>query len=126
MTTGEIEKYGTGFIRIRKSLEDYPELELNILNFSDFMRIELVVKSDVGLNVTKDVTKDVTKELTGKHLKILEIISHNPGITVPEIGEIIGLTKRTVKRYISDLKSENYIKREGGRKTGFWKILKNE
>jgi len=28
--TGNIEKYGSGFIRIRKALEDYPEVRLEI------------------------------------------------------------------------------------------------
>jgi len=44
----------------------------------------LVIKSDVG--------KDVGKKLTGKALNILEIIFQNPYITIPEIGEQIGLT----------------------------------
>ncbi|MDO8952056.1 MAG: putative DNA binding domain-containing protein [Draconibacterium sp.] len=156
--TGEIEKYGTGFIRIRKAMEEYPELQINILSSSDFMRIELLVKSDVTkdvglnvglnvgkygvqndglngakdgakegvINVRKDVRKDVRKELNLISLKILETISQNPEITVPEIEKIVDLTQRTVMRYISKLKSDNYIKRIGGRKNGYWKILKNE
>ncbi len=130
--TGEIEKYGTGFVRVRKFLKDYPELELNFISISDFFRIELIeiVTKDVGLNVRKDVRKGVRKgvrkELKVKSLEIIEIIIQNPGITVPELGRLIGLTERSTMRHISNLKKEKYIKREGGRKDGYWKILKNE
>jgi len=158
---GEVEKYGTAFIRIRKSLESYPELEIKIIDLSDFIKVELGTKDvtkdvglnvrkngvkdgvlngvkditeDVGLNVgkndglngVKDVRKDVRKGLNVISLKILEIISQNPEITVPEIEKIVDLTQRTVMRYISKLKGDKYIKRIGGRKDGYWKILKNE
>ena len=32
--TGSIEKYGSGFIRIRKALRDYPEIEFEIKEFA--------------------------------------------------------------------------------------------
>lgn len=125
--SGEIEKYGTGFIRIRKALREYPELALNIKNSIDFLRADLIV---VGKRVKKDVRKDVRKGvrkgLSEKTLKLLKIISQNPEITVPEMELIMGVTQRTVMRYISTLKYTKHIKREGGRKNGYWKILKDE
>ena len=36
--TGEIEKYGTGFVRIRKMLKDYPETSFSVSEIGDFFR----------------------------------------------------------------------------------------
>jgi ATP-dependent DNA helicase RecG len=39
--TGDIERYGTGFIRIREHLKSYPELELMLSEMGDFFQVEL-------------------------------------------------------------------------------------
>jgi ATP-dependent DNA helicase RecG len=122
--TGEIEKYGTGFIRIRKSLIDYPELELKVIDFIDFLKVELVTKQDVGIDVGINVGINVGKEISEIQLQILSVIKENPKVTIGEIAKGIELTKRSVERNISQLKKMNYIERFGGRKFGYWKILK--
>jgi len=38
---GDIEKYGTGFIRIRKFLEGYPEVTLKIYEIGDYFKAVL-------------------------------------------------------------------------------------
>ena len=52
--TGDIEKYGTGYIRLRNWLKEYPKLRYNMKDFGDFFRIELV-----ELPVTPPVTPPV-------------------------------------------------------------------
>jgi ATP-dependent DNA helicase RecG len=162
---GEVEKYGTGFIRIRKSLESYPELGIKIIDLSDFIKVELGTKDvtkdvglnvrkggvkggvkDVGLNGVKDITKDGgiivgkdvglnvrkggvkggEKEISEIQILIFAVIKRNPRITFSEIIKNTGIARRTVERSISFLKNGKYIKREGGRKNGYWEILKNE
>ena len=135
---GEVEKYGTGFIRIRKSLESYPELAIKIIDLSDYIKVELETKDvtksgvkdgilnggkgkDVGLNVGINVGINV-----GKEVEVLKIIQAKPKITIHEIAEILGLTNRTVERYISSLKEANRIKRTGSKKTGNWEIINYE
>ena len=54
---------------------------------------------------------------------ILSLIMGNPNITSIEIHEKSGLSIRTVKRRIKDLKEQKRIKREGSNKNGYWKIL---
>jgi ATP-dependent DNA helicase RecG len=39
--TGDIERYGTGFVRIRDFLVAYPELTLKIEEMGDFFKVEL-------------------------------------------------------------------------------------
>ena len=38
---GDIEKYGTGFIRIRKLIEDYPGVSYSISETGDFFKVEM-------------------------------------------------------------------------------------
>ncbi len=64
----------------------------------------------------EDVGKDVGKE-------ILKIIERQTEITIPQIAEILSVTKRTIERHISELKKQNKIKRTGGRKTGHWEAI---
>ncbi len=42
---GDIERYGTGFVRIRKMLQEYPEIAYQISEIGDFFRIELIAEA---------------------------------------------------------------------------------
>ena len=55
--------------------------------------------------------------------RILNEISNNDSITVGELSECIGLSRRQVERYISELKSRGALIREGSRRAGHWKLL---
>jgi len=54
--------------------------------------------------------------------KICEFISENPNITLNELADKIGVTKRTIERNIQKLQNEGIIERIGSRKNGIWKI----
>lgn len=108
---GDIEKYGTGFIRIRRQLIDYPGAGFHMSEVGDFFRVEL--------------SKTTQKTTQKKSLReqILQLIAENPKISQREAAEALGLSFNTVKEYFTMLKKENRIKRLGGRKEGYWEIL---
>ena len=54
---------------------------------------------------------------------ILRNISNNPRITSAEMAKALGVSDRTVKRYISSMTEKGLIKREGSDKSGHWKVL---
>jgi predicted HTH transcriptional regulator len=87
--------------------------------FNDFRVVLFKEKKDVIIDVIKDVTKGKRK------IKILELVESNPSITTGEIASRLDLTPRTVLRDIDQLKTENRLRREGGRKKGKWIIIKN-
>ena len=39
--TGDIERYGTGFVRAREILQTYPEIVLRVEEMGDFFKVEL-------------------------------------------------------------------------------------
>lgn len=45
--TGDIERYGTGFVRIRESLQSYPEITFSIEERGDFFKAELCITPQV-------------------------------------------------------------------------------
>ena len=54
--------------------------------------------------------------------KIYGIISDNSTVTIAELSEKLGISTRAVEKQLKKLKDKGYIKREGGRKSGFWVI----
>ena len=123
-----MEKRGSGLTRIcneTKALDGYKD-ELKPMFKStptQFLTILYASSDELGL---ENVTKDVTKELSERQNIILDLIKENPLVTIPEMSLKIGVVIRTVKRDIEYLQSNGFIIREGGRKEGHWKILKNE
>jgi len=54
---------------------------------------------------------------------ILANMKADPFISYDELSDIIGLSKSTVVRYVSQLKADQRVVREGSDKTGSWKVL---
>ena len=71
--------------------------------------------------VGKDVGKDA--DLAGK---IIELIMAEPNITMEEMAVKLDVTRRTIEREIKKLRESDCIEREGGRKIGYWKVIKKE
>ena len=57
---------------------------------------------------------------------ILNELKNKNNITQKELAEKTGMSVRTIKRNMDVLKETGYIERVGARKTGHWKILKND
>ena len=55
--------------------------------------------------------------------KILELISTSPSITISEIADHLGITKRGVDKNIKKLKEKGIIRRVGPDKGGYWEVM---
>lgn len=107
--TGDIEKYGTGFIRIRKNLQNRKDIKFSF-------------KEMGGCFVTKlEATQETTQENTKK--MILHLIKENSTITRKEMVVKLKKSDSTIKEHLANLKKDGYIKRIGSNKAGYWKIL---
>jgi len=74
-------------------------------------------------NVTNDVTKEVTNELTERQRLILNLMRNNSYVTIREMSQKTGVVNRTILRDIESLQEKGIIVREGGNKSGYWKII---
>ena len=87
------------------------------LEFNSRKEKEIENKGDAVLE-RQNVTLDDTLK------SILQHISHNTKITVKELAEILEVSERHVKRYISYLKEKGFLDRTKNNRYGEWIIKK--
>ena len=63
------------------------------------------------------------KEFLKAQRMIYKMISSNPGITIAEMAANIGVSDRQVRKYLKRMTDMKFIVREGGRKSGTWRII---
>jgi len=56
--------------------------------------------------------KRVNKEMPGQHIALLLMVAENPGITMPELVQALGMPQGTVSRNVKVL--SNYVEYEEG------------
>jgi len=121
---GDIEKYGTGFIRIRKMLTDYPGVSYSISEPGDFFKVEMrhtPTKSPLKTKV--NLPENLPRNLPVSHKQIIENMLMNPKVTYNELADITGKTRETIRVHIKMLKEMKLIKRIGPHKGGHWEII---
>ena len=73
---------------------------------------------------TQKTAQKTTQKISEMELKILEVIKENSGFSRNEIAEAIGdITPDGIKYHLSSLQKKRLLKRVGGRKEGYWKVL---
>lgn len=125
---GEVEKYGTGFVRIRKWLQDYPNLEYQIEDLGDFIRV-LLTESRQKEKIMKDdpvndpVSDPVSDPVNDRQNQIIQFIRKDKNITRKALAAKCGISVETIKRDIRKLKEMGLLKRMGSDKTGYWEVI---
>ncbi len=124
--TNDIEKYGSGFIRIRKAISDYPTMKFEFRNtgygfFSEFSYTKQRINSQPA---TVEETVEETVEKTVE--KIKELIQFNSKITQKEIATKTGLTTRGIEWNLKLMKQKGIIRRIGPTKGGYWEIVNSQ
>lgn len=116
--TGDIEKYGSGFIRVRNEIADYYTMKFDFENQSSGFVSKL--SYDIQKITTENVPENVPKN---RHAYILQEITNNAHCTIPELAAKLKVNEKTIKRDIDKLKQQNRIQRIGGAKGGVWEVL---
>jgi predicted HTH transcriptional regulator len=76
-------------------------------------------ETDFGINFGINFGLNETQQ------RIIDLLIENPLVTTQAVADSLGLTRRTVENYISQLKKAGLVEREGARKNGRW-IVKAE
>lgn len=123
--TKDIEKYGSGFIRIRNEIMDYPTMVFEYKEMGDGFLAELKYKKQKITTkfIPEDVTDNVTDNVTDRKTLILNMIIKDNTISTTEIAKQLGVSKRTILRELELLKTAQKLKRVGSEKTGHWEVL---
>lgn len=100
--TENIEKYGSGMIRIRQELESYSELNFKI------------EETGGGILVTFSSHK-MRRE--GVSL-LYECIQNNPGLRLPDYSKLLGISVKTLEHRIKNLRQKKKVMFKGSPKNG--------
>ena len=140
--TKDIEKYGSGFFRVRNEILDYPTMKFEYAEQGNGFYTELTYteqkKTSASLiskkepkkikrNVTDNVTDNVTENVTeNRLLAIIDLIKKDRAISTESLATTLKITRRTVARDIEKLKENGVLIRIGHDKGGYWKIIKEK
>ena len=56
--------------------------------------------------------------------EVYRIAAQVPHASAAEMGEVLGISDRMVRKHIASLREAGLIERVGSNKTGYWKVLK--
>ena len=120
--TGDIERYGTGFVRIREILQAYPEIALRVEEMGDFFKVELQQVAQVTPPITPPITDVNHIPVTDLERRILVLLQETPTLTGSKLAEDLDIGRGTVKEYLRRLKAKGVLVREGSTRTGRWHL----
>ena len=115
---GLIEKYGTGIKRVCNFFADYnlPAPEFKIIQGGFFVKVWDTQPTSLKSDLKSDLKTTVPEQL------ILDIVSTNSNITIPQLAQQTGKGITATKIYINKLKEKGMLHRIGSPKGGHWEI----
>ena len=114
--TGDVEKYGSGFIRIRDEIKLYPTMRFDFKEIPNGFLVELNYKK-------QKISSEGINEGINEGLQTLFIvIRENPGIQTKNISVLLNNRPlKTLERQLSQLIKNQRIIRKGSNKSGgYW------
>ena len=84
---------------------------------------EMAVLQEIRDQMTQKMALKTTQKMA---LKTLELLILNPKITISELAQKTDKSERTVKRMLQKLQKEEYLKRIGPDKGGYWQVMKKD
>ena len=103
-----IEKYGSGFIRIRRALKDYPEVQFDVQEFQGGVMATFTLKQP-------ELPDDGA---SGGASALLTYIQAHPGQRSSEMVVALNTPLRSIERWLKQLKENGLIEFRGATKTG--------
>lgn len=86
-----------------------------------------VMKNHGTLNGTlNDTLNGILKNdnLTDNELTLLSILLSNPSISISDVSDRMGISRRTVSRIVALLQDKGIVDRTESKKEGSWRIVK--
>lgn len=127
--TGDIEKYGSGYIRIREEIKNYPSMKFEYKESGNGYLVTLsyidqkVESSSEGGQIGGQMGSQIGGQidLTVRQKEIVKFIKENSKITQKELTEKLGINRSAVLKHINKLKDIGVLVRIGGTR-GYWEV----
>ena len=120
--TGDIEKYGSGFKRIRDELLQYPTMNLECKEIPNGFLVELsYTKQKTTTNI--EIVENVVENVVENEKEIIKLLKMSSQFSASDLAKKMNLTERSIQRYLKILKDRKAIKRVGPDKGGHWEVL---
>src|SRR4030066_736912 len=120
--TRDIEKYGSGFIRVRREIRSYPTMELAYEESGDGFLVSLRYQQQkVSSTPASPEGKrgGISEGISEGISLLLEHIRNVPGKRIPQLSVSLGLPAKTIERWIANLKRQGgCIEYRGSKKAG--------
>ncbi|MBE9601880.1 RNA-binding domain-containing protein [Pedobacter sp. MC2016-24] len=127
--TKDIEKYGTGFFRVRKEIKQYPTMTFKYQEQVGGFVTELAYKAQktstlIPSDTVNDTVNGTLNDTVNKDRLsvILEEIFKNNHVSIDDLAKTIDVSRRTLIRDLDKLKEQGRISRVGSDKTGYWQV----
>ena len=119
---GFIESWGRGIEKICSSCReaDVPMPSYTI-NPRDIM-IGFIAPEGLIVRVTDRVTDKVTDKVTEDERSVLDLLIEDPGYTMIDLAEHLGVSRKTVAVRLKKLKEKGIIERIGSARSGHWRL----
>ena len=118
---GVNENISAYVLRIAEGLCGTPDVEQENQQDMDLQRTK---EENPGHSEVTEQKSSLKSSLKSSQ-KILELISASPSITISEIADRLGMTKRGVDKNIKRLKEQGVIRRVGPDKGGHWEVIES-
>ena len=117
--TKEIEKYGSGYIRIRKEISLYETMTFNYKEMGSGFLVELEYTEQ---KINSDLKTPLKTPLKGVKATIVEILTEQPDATQEYIAKRTQRSIYTIKEHFKWLIVNGYLQRIGPDKGGYWEV----
>lgn len=117
--TKDIEKYGTGFSRIRDEIKSYPTMRFDFYEQGNgFVTSLSYTKQKISATNSVEPVNDTVNDTVNK---LFELIETNPGKRRPFFEKELKVSQRTIHRWLKELQMKDKIEFRGAPKTGgYW------
>ncbi len=119
--THDVEKYGSGYLRVRKEVADYPTMTFEYRESGDGYLVRLEY-SEQRVESQPRVGERVGEKLTDNQSLILDLMQKNASISAGQIAKEIGISMRKTEENIKKLREKGWLERVGSARGGHWKV----
>lgn len=119
--TRDIEKYGSGFVRVRNEIKAYPTMQFKYEESGDGFLASLSYRQQKisSISISPEGINEGINEL-------YEHIRSKPGNRIPQLASSLGVPTKTVERRAAALKQQGLIEYRGSKKTGGYYVVNKD